>query len=100
MADVKHYPKPIAIREVYPFDFDFSALIPEGESISGAVSAHTPPTGGTPATPSVGTPAAGIVPVLLGPLVDEGQHNLSCTVTLTTGAEHVMVVIFEARAMP
>jgi hypothetical protein len=68
------------------WDFDFNPDLPSSVTVSSATATHIPPSGSA-GTATVGTIAAGIVPVeltLASPLVT-GLHYLKCLATFSNG---------------
>jgi hypothetical protein len=76
--------RPVGLAEIRQHDFDFSADLETGDTIVTPSAVHTPPSGAA-ATPTVGTPAAAVVPVKLGPLAVMGQHSLDCFAVTSNG---------------
>lgn len=73
-----------SLGEIRQWDFDFNADLETGATIVTPSAVHTPPSGSA-ATPVLGTPSAGIVPVQLGPLSVVGQHLLDCFAVCSDG---------------
>lgn len=80
MADFITSNKKQSLAEIRQWDFDFSPDLSSGVTVSSATATHTPPSG-VASTPTVGTIAAGVVPVKLGPLSVTGIHYLSVLAT-------------------
>lgn len=80
------------------WDFDFNNDLPTGVTVSSATATHTPPSG-TAVTPTVGTIAAGIVPVRLDSITNvEGTHILRCVATLSDGEKSEMILYIKVIA--
>ena len=96
MADWKNTNKKQSISEIRQWDFDFNDDLLTGVTVSSATSTHTPPSGSA-VTPVVGTIAAGIVPVKLGPLAagQTGTHFLTCLATLSNGEKSEIKLTFQ-----
>lgn len=80
MADYIVSDKKQSLAEIRQWDFDFSPDLSSGVTVSSATATHTPPSGSA-STPTVGTIAAGVVPVTLGPLAVTGTHYLRILAT-------------------
>jgi len=80
------------------WDFDFNNDLPTGVTVSSATATHTPPSG-TAVTPTVGTIAAGIVPVRVDLITNVvGQHAVRCVATLSDGEISVIILYFNVIA--
>jgi hypothetical protein len=74
------------------WDFDFNPDLSTGVTVSSATATHTPPSG-TAVTPTVGTIAAGIVPVRLDDITQApGAHELRCLATLSNGEKSEIIL--------
>src|SRR5512139_53160 len=96
--------EPQSTAEVRTHYVDFTADLPTGVTVASGTAVHTPPTGGTATTPTVGAVMTGdILPVTTGPLNTTGRHIVTVTATLSdaqkTVARLVIPVVWDtARA--
>lgn len=80
------------------WDFDFNNDLPNGVTVSSATATHVPPSGDA-VTPTVGTIAAGIVPVRLDTVTQViGQHTLRCLATLSDGEKSEIILTINVIA--
>lgn len=74
-----------ATTETRTHYIDFTNDLPDGVTVSSATATHTPPSGGTAITPTVGVIASNVVPVTLTTPAPAGQHILSVLAMLSNG---------------
>jgi len=80
--------------EVRTHYIDFTADLPTGVTVSSGTATHTPPTGGTATTPTVGAVMTGdILPVTVGPLGSTGRHVVTVTATLSDAQKTVVNLV-------
>ncbi len=84
MAEILRAATQQSLGEVRQWDFDFSADLPTGATITGATAEHFPPSG-SPVTPQIGTIAGAVVPCRLSGLTVAGQHKLTVKATYNNG---------------
>jgi hypothetical protein len=84
-----------SLAEIRKWDFDFSADLGSGVTVSSATATHTPPSG-VASTPTVGAITGGVVPVTLGPLLVVGSHIVSVVATLNNGEKSEIRLAFHA----
>lgn len=94
MATVRNATIQQSLAEKRQWDFDFNPDLPTGVTVSSATATHTPPSGSAE-TPTVGTIAAGVVPVRLDTLDVIGTHVLRCNATLSDGEISVIILVIE-----
>lgn len=74
------------------WDFDFNPDLNTGVTVSSATATHTPPSGSA-VTPTVGSIAAGVVPVRLDTVTQvEGSHILRVLATLSNGEKSEIIL--------
>src|SRR5512139_987741 len=82
--------EPQSTAEVRTHYVDFTADLPTGVTVASGTAVHTPPTGGTATTPTVGAVMTGdILPVTVGPLNTTGRHIVTLTATLSDAQKSV-----------
>lgn len=92
MATVKTATIKQSYAEKRQWDFDFNNDLATGVTVSSATATHTPPSG-TAVTPTVGTIAAGIVPVRVDTITNvEGTHTVRCVATLSDGEKSEIIL--------
>ena len=80
--------------EVRTHYIDFTADLPTGVTVSSGTATHTPPTGGTATSPTVGAVMTGdILPVTVGPLGSTGRHVVTVTATLSDAQKTVVNLV-------
>lgn len=82
--------EPQSTTEVRTHYIDFTADLPTGVTVSSGTAVHTPPTGGSTTTPTVGAVMTGdILPVTTGPFGTTGRHIVTVTATLSDAQKSV-----------
>ncbi len=80
--------------EVRTHYIDFTADLPTGVSVSSGTATHTPPSGGTATSPTVGAVMTGdILPVTVGPLGSTGRHVVTVTATLSDAQKTIVNLV-------
>lgn len=92
MADYIISDKKQSKEEIRQWDFDFSADLQTGVTVSSATATHAPPSGDA-STPTIGTIADGVVPVTLGPLSVLGKHSLTVLATYSNSEKSEIKLI-------
>lgn len=86
--------EPQSTAEIRTHYIDFTADLPSGVTVSSGTATHTPPTGGTAGTPTVGAVMTGdILPVTVGPLGSIGRHIVTVTATLSDSQKTVVRLV-------
>jgi hypothetical protein len=95
MADLIKVAKKVSVSESpRVWDFDFTADLRTGITVSSATATHTPPSGSA-SSPAVGTIVSNVVPVSLGSLTVIGTHYLECLATLSNSEKSSVKIQFD-----